>query len=85
MEKRRFESFEVFSCLGFWQLLKDRSLKKWEKHRAHKVSTRKEVNIFTLSVRSLGKQLVLSVSLEFVSGNIRARGKTKLFPEGPDI
>ena len=37
MEKRRFESFEVFSYLkksqplGFCRLLKDRSLKKWEK------------------------------------------------------
>ena len=46
MEKRRFESFEVFSCLkkkstlGFCRLLKDRSLKKMGKHRAHMLFTR---------------------------------------------
>ena len=45
IEKRRIESFQVFSCLkkksalGFCRLLKDRSLKKWEKHRAHTLST----------------------------------------------
>ena len=30
---------------GFCRLLKDRSLKKWEKHQAHTLSTRQEVNI----------------------------------------
>ena len=52
MEKRRFESFhEVLSCLkkkstlGFCRLLKNRSLKKWEKHRAKTLSTRQEVNV----------------------------------------
>ena len=49
MEKRLFESFEVFSypvkmsTLGFCRLSKDRSLKNWEKHRAHTLSTRQEV------------------------------------------
>ena len=32
------------STLGFCRLLKDRSLKKWEKHRAHTLSTRQQVN-----------------------------------------
>ena len=40
MEKRRFESLQVFLALQFCRLLKDRSLKKWEKHRAHTLSTR---------------------------------------------
>ena len=49
MEKRLFESLEVFSypvkmsTLGFCRLLKDRSLKNWDKHRAHTLSTRLEV------------------------------------------
>ena len=81
MGKRRFESFEVF-LPRILATFKISFSKKWEKHRAHTLSTRKGVNI--LSVRSLGKQLVL-FSLDFVSGNIRARGKTKLFPQGPDI
>ena len=33
------------SALGFCRPLKHRSLKKWEKHRAHTLSTRLEVNI----------------------------------------
>ena len=40
MEKRRFESFEDFSCLkkstlGFCRLLKDLSLRKWKKPSSH--------------------------------------------------
>ena len=52
MEKRRFEFFEVFSCLkkkstpGFCRLLKDLSLRKWEKTELiHALSTRWMVNI----------------------------------------
>ena len=45
MEKRRFEALKSFlaskkSTLGFCLILKDRSLKKWEKDRAHTLSTR---------------------------------------------
>ena len=45
MEKRRFEAFKSFlalkkSTLGFFLILKDHSLKKWEKDRAHTLSTR---------------------------------------------
>ena len=37
---KSFLTLKKKSALGFYQLLKDRSLKKWEKHRAHTLSTR---------------------------------------------
>ena len=43
MKKRRFESFEVFSCLkksttlGFCRLLKDISLREWEKKTSSQI------------------------------------------------
>ena len=50
MEKRRFESFEVFSCLKkvnprILSPFKRQFSKKWEKHRAHTLSTRQKMNI----------------------------------------
>ena len=37
---KSFLTLKKKSALGFYRLLKDRSLKKWEKHRAHTLSTR---------------------------------------------
>ena len=49
MEKRRFESFQVFSCLKkvnprILSTFKRSFSEKGEKHRVHTLSTRLEVN-----------------------------------------